>query len=162
MHKSSITKKILLGFICEIPSTYNHRRHLILFDDGTAAYANNSDCIHLCLYQDIERNLRSVELMLLRQDFEKLLFSKNVNQRKFQINNYVRVKKFDGKYHNARIIDIDCSIIKLKFYERRAQTEVWMHLDSLLIDDGIIAPIDVASPVILQNKRKYEELSPSK
>ncbi|CAF4258289.1 unnamed protein product [Rotaria sp. Silwood2] len=161
MYISSLTttKKISLGFICEVPSLNNHLRHLILFDDGTAKYTVENDLIYLCLCQDFERNSRSIESKLIRENFEKLLLNKYLNKQKFHIHNYVRVKKFDDKYHNARTIDVDCSIIKLKFYERQAQTEIWMHQHSLLIDDTIIAPIEIASPVILQNKRKYDEIS---
>jgi hypothetical protein len=162
MYISSLTNKFSLGYICEIPSIYNHLRHLILFDDGTAAYTMSNDRIHLCLCQDFEQNFRSIESKLIRENFEELLFNKNLNNKQYQIHNYVRVKKFDDKYHNAQIIDIDCSIIKLKFYERQAQTEIWMHQQSLLINDTIMSPIDIASPIILQNKRKYDEMSTSK
>jgi len=34
-----------------------------------------------------------------------------------------------------------------------------MHQHSLLINDTIMSPIDIASPVILQNKRKHDEIS---
>ncbi|CAF3483956.1 unnamed protein product [Rotaria sp. Silwood1] len=156
---AAATQKISLGFICEVPSLHNRLRHLILFDDGTAKYTGDDDLIYLCLCQDFERNSRLVESKLIRQNFEKLLSNKYLHKQKFHIHNYVRVKKFDDKYHNARIIDVDCSLIKLKFYERQAQTEIWMHQYSLLINDTIIAPIDIASPIILQNKRKYDEIS---
>jgi len=162
MYISSLTNKFSLGYICEIPSIYNHLRHLILFDDGTAAYTMSNDRIHLCLCQDFEQNFRSIESKLIRENFEELLFNKNLNNKRYQIHNYIRVKKFDDKYHNAQIIDIDCSIIKLKFYERQAQTEIWMHQQSLLINDTIMLPSDIASPIILQNKRKYDEMSTSK
>jgi hypothetical protein len=162
MYISSLTNKFSLGYICEIPSIYNHSRHLILFDDGTATYAKDNDRIHLCLCQDFEQNSRSIGSKLLRENFQELLFNKNLNSKQFQIHNYVRVKKFDDKYHNAQIIDIDCSIIKLKFYERQAQTEIWMHQQSSLIDNTIMSPIELASPIILQNKRKHDEISTSK
>jgi hypothetical protein len=161
MYISSLTEKISLGFICEIPSIYNHSRHLILFDDGTAAYTMTNDRIHLCLGQDFEQNSRLIESKLIRDSFEELLYKKNLNTKQFQIYNYVSVKKFDEKYHNAQIIDIDCSIIKLKFYQRQAQTEIWMHQQSSLINDKVMPPIDIASPVIVQNKRKHDEISTS-
>jgi hypothetical protein len=162
MYISSLTKKYALGFICEIPSIYNHSRHLILFDDGSAIYTMINDKIHLCLCQDYEQNSRLIESKLIRENFNELLFKQNYPKKHYQINNYVRVKKFDDKYHNAQIIDIDCSIIKLKFYERQAQTEIWMHQQSALITDTIMSSIDLASPVIVQNKRKYDEISTSK
>ncbi len=162
MYVSSLTKKYSLGFICEIPSIYNKFRHLILFDDGTAIYTMFNDEIYLCLCQDYQQNSRLIESKLIRENFSQLLFQENSFEKQFQINNYVCVKKFDDKYHNAKIIDIDCSIIKLKFYERQAQTEIWMHQQSSLIRDTIMSPIDLASPVILQNKRKYDEISTSK
>ncbi|CAF1263192.1 unnamed protein product [Rotaria magnacalcarata] len=161
MYKSSSTSKTFsLGFICETPSLYNYQRYLILFDDGTATYTTNNNTIHLCLCQDFERNLRSIESGTLEQNLDKLIYNKNSNKRKFQLQDEVRVKKFDDKYHNARMVDADCSIVKLKFYERQAQTEIWMHSDSLLIDDAAIASVDIASPVILQNKQKSEEIFP--
>jgi len=159
LYISSLTKKYSLGFICEIPSIYNHSRHLILFDDGSAGYTMENDRIHLCLCQDFEQTSRLIESKIIRENFEELLFKNNLNKKQLQIYNYVCVKKFDDKYHNAQIIDIDCSIIKLKFYERQAKTEIWMHQHSLLINDTIMSPIDIASPVILQNKRKHDEIS---
>jgi hypothetical protein len=121
-----------------------------------------NDQIYLCLCQDFEQNSRFIESKLIRENFNELLFKQNSSRKEYQIHNYVRVKKFDDKYHNAQIIDIDCSIIKLKFYERQAQTEIWMHQQSSLITDTIMSPIDLASPVILQNKRKYDEISMSR
>jgi hypothetical protein len=159
MHISSLTHKYALGFICEIPSIYNHSRHLILFDDGSAIYTMKNDQIYLCLCQNFEQNSRLIESKTIRENFEELLFNENQSKKQYQINHYVRVKKFDDKYHNAQIIDIDCSIIKLKFYERQAQTEIWMHQQSSLITDTFMSPIDLASPVILQNKRKYDQIS---
>ncbi|CAF3631709.1 unnamed protein product [Adineta steineri] len=159
MYISPLKKQFSLGFICENPSVYNNLRHLILFDDGSVAYTTMNDHIHVCLCQDFERNFRSIESKLVRKDFQELFFDKNLNKKQYQLHNYVRVKKFDDKYHNAQIIDIDCSIIKLKFYERQAQTEIWMHRQSSLIDDIFLSPIEIASPIILQNKRKHDEIS---
>ncbi len=162
MYMSSSKQTFILGFICEVPSLDNHLRHLILFDDGTAAYTMTNDRIHLCLCQDFERNSRSIESKLVRENLQELLFKRMFTKKQFQLHNYVRVKKFDDKYHNAQIIDIDCSIMKLKFYERQAQTEIWIHQQSLLIEDIIMSPIEVASPIILQNKRKRDEISMGK
>jgi len=121
-----------------------------------------NDRIHLCLCQDFEQNSRLIESKLIRENLEKLFYNKNLNKKQYQIHNYVRVKKFDDQYHNAQIIDIDCSIIKLKFYERQAQTEMWIHHESSLIDDTIMSPIELASPIISENKRKHDEISTSK
>jgi hypothetical protein len=165
MYITSLTKKYSLGFISELPSMYNHLRHLILFDDGTAAYTKIDDHVHLCLGQDFEQNRRSIESELIRQSFEELLVNndkRNRNIKRFQINNHVRVKKFDDKYHNAQITDIDCSLIKIKFYERQAQTEIWIHQQSILIEAAIMSPIEVASPIILPTKRKHDEISTGK
>lgn len=159
---SSIKKPFALGFVCEMPSIHNYLRHLILLDDGTVTYTINGDRLHICLCQDFEKNVCSIESKLMQENFQQILFNKNPNQRQYQINNYIRVKKFDDKYHNAQIIDIDCTLIKVKFYERQAKTETWIHRNSLFIDDTDIAPIDLASPVILDNKRKYDEVSPKK
>ena len=162
MYTSSSRKNFSLGFICESPSIYNHKRHLILFDDGTTSYTRDNDRIQLCLCQDFEQNCRTIESKLIRQNFKTLLFNKNFHAQKFQIHNYIRVRKFDDKYHNARIIDMDCSMIKIKFYERQAQTEIWIHQYSSFIDDTMMPPIELASPVILQNKRKFDEITTGK
>jgi hypothetical protein len=161
MYISSSSKKFSLGFICESPLIDNNFRHLILFDDGTAAYTMTNDRIHLCLCQDFELNFRAIESKTIRENFQELFFNENLNKKQFQMHNYVRVKKFDDHYHNAQIIHTDCSIIKLKFYERQAQTEIWMHRQSVFIDDIIMLPIDIASPVISQNKRKHDQISTS-
>jgi hypothetical protein len=161
MYTSSSRKTFSLGFIYEIPSIRNHFRHLILFDDGTAGYTMTNDRIHLCLCQDFEQNSRSIESKIIAENIQELFLNKNLNKKQFQIHNYIRVKKFDDKYHNAQIIDMDCSIIKVKFYERQAQTEIWMHQQSIFVDDSIMLPIDIASPVILQNKRKHDQISTS-
>ncbi|CAF1044890.1 unnamed protein product [Adineta ricciae] len=157
-------KKFSLGFIGESPSMVNNLRHLILFDDGTATYTTADDRIHLCLCQDFQRNSRSIELKFVQKDLEEILFHDNVNKKPYGLYHYVRVKKFDGNYHNAQITKIDCSIMKLKFYERQAQTEIWMHRRSILIDDVVMSPVEIASPMILQNKQEYDErdsVSPS-
>lgn len=158
---ASTMKKYSLGFICESPSMGNHLRHLILFDDGIATYSTSSDRIYLCLCQDFEQNSRLIESKVIRENFEQLFFHEHLPKKTFQLNNYVCVKKFDDKYHNAQVIDIDCSIMKLKFYERQAQTEIWMHQQSALISEIIMTPVDLASPVILQNKRKYDQMCSS-
>lgn len=162
MYMSSTSQKHSLGFICENPSIENHLRHLILFDDGSASYTIASDRIRLCLCQDFEQNSRLIESKLVREDFQQLIVYEHRTRKSFQLNSYVCVKKFDEKYHNAQIIDLDCSIMKLKFYERQAQTEIWMHQQSTLISETIMAPVDLASPVIPQNKRKYDQMSTSK
>lgn len=162
MHISSLTNKFSLGYICEMPSIYNHLRHLILFDDGTTTYTKTNDKIHLCLCQNFEQTSRSIITKSIRDNLEKLLFNKNLNKNQFPIHSYIAVKKFDDKYHNAQIIDIDCSIIKLKFYERQAQTEIWIHQQSSLINDTTMTLVEIASPTILQNKRKHNEISMGK
>ena len=160
MCASKSEKKFSLGFIAESPSMANNLRHLILFDDGTATYTTADDRIHLCLCQDFQRNSRSIELKFVQKDLEEILFHDNVNKKQYELYHYVRVKKFDGNYHNAQITEIDCSTIKLKFYERQAQTEVWMHRRSILIDDVVMSPVEIASPMILQNKQEYDERNP--
>ncbi|UJR36083.1 hypothetical protein I4U23_028819 [Adineta vaga] len=158
MYTSFMKTKFSLGFIDESPSIYNHSRHLILLDDGTAVYTTNNDRIHLCLCQDFERNSRSIESKSIRKDLEEILFHQKLNKKRYQLHDYVRVKKFDENYHHAQIIEIDCSIMKLKFYERQAQTEIWMHQQSILIDDIIMSPVELASPMILQPKQTSNEI----
>lgn len=134
MFRSSSKQKFLLGFIEETPSIDNHLRHLIVFDDGTAMYSSTEDQLHLCLCQDFEQNVRSIECQSQQENLQGTFFYQPVHERTFRLHQYVRVKKFDHQYHNAQIIAIDNSLVKVKFYQRQAQTEVWMHHRSPLID----------------------------
>lgn len=44
------------------------------------------------------------------------------------------MRKFGLQYHNARIIDKDCSLIKVCFFERKSQSEMWIHSNSSFVD----------------------------
>jgi len=69
----------------------------------------------------------------------------------------IRVQKFGTQYHNARIIDKDCSIIKLCFFERKSQTEMWIHSNSSIIEFSsqelsLSSKLRISSPVLSSSK----------
>ena len=152
MHRPSLKNSFYLGFIGETPSMPNQLRHLVLLEDGTGAYTETGDRLHLCLSQDFERTINAIESKCLRENLEHIFVSDSVPQTSFRLHQHVRVKKFDDKYHNAQIVDLDGSLIKVKFYQRQAQTEIWMHQQSLFID----------ATSQKEPKRKYEELESGK
>ena len=135
----------------------NHLRHLILFDDGTAIYTSVHDHIHLSLLQDFQQNCGAIESKCVRNNFEEFLILNRRNRNHLHVNTHVRVKKFDHNYHNARITAVDCSIVKLMFYERQAQTEIWMHQRSPLIEDTYLLPMDLVTPAIASRDTKQND-----
>lgn len=143
-----------IGFICELPSEFNHFRYLILFDDGTTSYTQETDEIYVCLSQNLQDHLRFIESKSIRDDWEQILVS--TKQISFTIDQHIRVKKFDDQYHNAQIVELDCSLIKIKFYERQAQTQIWLHQLSNLINEQCLVPIDIASPVIFPKRQRVD------
>jgi len=128
----------LLGFVAErpCPST-NDNRFLILYDDFTAAYHSTSESFHLCFCQDFRRHLLNIESKDLRTFYRKVFHQTDSSiQRKFSLHQIIRVRKFDSNFHNARILQIDHSIMKICFYERKSQKEIWIHNDASIIDSS--------------------------
>ena len=135
----------LLGFVYEIPCLEtNNNRYLVLYDNFTARYHSHSE-FHLCLCQDFRRHLLNIDYKVLRSHYQHAL--QNVTSptlSKYPLNTVIRVKKFDGQYHNARVIEIDCSIIKICFFERKAKSEIWIHSNSSIIEHA--PPISLSAP----------------
>lgn len=127
----------LLGFIHEIPCPIkNNNRYLILYDNFTAGYSSPSE-FHLCLCQDFRRHISNIEYKDLQTYYEHAF--QNLNSSKesnYAIDDIIRVKKFGPQYHNTRIVDIDCSIIKVCFFERKSKTEMWIHSIASIIDQS--------------------------
>ncbi|CAF1154657.1 unnamed protein product [Rotaria sordida] len=127
----------LLGFIFEKPcSIKNLNRYLIIYDNFTAKYHSQTD-FHLCLCQDFEKHLSNIDYIELRSYYKYAFRNLNkFHQSNFSIGTIIRVRRFDTQYHNARIIDKDCSLIKICFYERKSQTQIWIHSNSSMIDSS--------------------------
>ncbi|CAF1907927.1 unnamed protein product [Rotaria magnacalcarata] len=125
----------LLGFIIEKPcSIKNLNRYLIIYDNYTANYHSPMD-FHLCLCQNFEKHMLNFDYCELRSYYQHAFQNFNTSKRSnSSIGTIVRVRKFGSQYHNARIIDKDCSLIKICFFERKSQTEMWIHSNSSLID----------------------------
>jgi hypothetical protein len=133
LHRSSS----LLGFILEIPCPKtNHNRYLVSYDNFTAYYHSYSE-FHLCLCQDFRRHLLNIDYKDLRVHYQHAF--QNLDrflQPKYTLNSVIRVRKFGTQYHNVRVIDIDCSIIKISFFERKSKTEIWIHSNSSIIESS--------------------------
>ncbi|CAF5100992.1 unnamed protein product, partial [Rotaria sp. Silwood1] len=108
----------LLGFIYEIPCPIkNNNRYLVLFDNFTASYHLHSE-IHLCLCQDFRRHISNIDYKDLQLYYQHAFQNLNLSiQSNYTIDDIIRVRKFGAQYHNVRIIDIDCSLIKICFFE---------------------------------------------
>jgi hypothetical protein len=130
-HRSSS----LLGFIIEKPCEIkNDNRYLIIYDNYSAYYHLQTD-FHLCLCQDFDKHLTNVDHAELRTYYQHAFHQSNLSkQTNFLLGTIIRVKKFGTQYHNARIIDKDGSIIKICFFERKSQTEMWIHSNSSIIE----------------------------
>ncbi|CAF1173306.1 unnamed protein product [Rotaria sp. Silwood1] len=127
----------LLGFILEKPcSIKNLNRYLIIYDNYTAQYHLQTD-FHLCLCQDFHKHLSNIDYTDLRSYYKHAFKNSNrIQQSNFSIGTIMRVRKFGSQYHNSRIIDKDCSLIKICFYERKSQTQIWIHSKSSMIDSS--------------------------
>jgi len=155
----------LLGFIFERPSlTLNQNRYLILYDNFTAAYQAHSQ-LHLCLCQDFRRHLLNIDYQELRAHYQHA-FDNQSKTVTYERGRTLRVKKFGHQYHNVRIIDIDCSLIKISFFERKSQPEIWIHSNSSIIEPTAQIPISPPStpvedlttlcPILRKRKEKHE------
>ncbi|CAF3641045.1 unnamed protein product [Adineta steineri] len=141
----------LLGFILETPcARKNNNRYLVLYDNFTAYYHTHSE-LHLCLCQDYRRHLSNIDYKELQLHYQNAF--ENINKSTssiYKLNSIIRVRKFGSQYHNARIIDIDCSLIKICFFERKSNPEIWIHAKSSIIDQ---------SQPVLQQEQEQEQPS---
>lgn len=130
-HRSSL----LRGFIFEQPCPMkNFNRYLILYDNYTAYYHLQID-FHLCLCQDFQRHLANIDYSELRSYYKHMFQNfHRLKQSNWTIGTIIRVRKFGAQYHQARIIDKDCSIIKICFFERKSQPEMWIYSSSSMIE----------------------------
>ena len=148
----------LLGFVFERPSIANHSRYLILFDDYTAAYDHQTD-FHLCLCQNFPKHLSNIDYSQLRTYYQYVFEqSSRSNSTNWPIGTIVRVRKFGTQYHNARIIDRDCSIMKICFFERKSQAEMWIHSNSSMIDPTVHVPLAQTFPLSSSTLNSIEDL----
>ncbi len=143
----------LFGFVLEKPcSIKNLNRYLIIYDNYTANYHLQTD-FHLCLCQNFEKHMSNIDYTELRAHYrDAFRNSKKSKQYNLSIGTIIRVRKFDTQYHNARIIDKDCSIIKICFFERKSQTEMWIHSNSSIIELSLSSKLRISSPVLSSSK----------
>lgn len=125
----------LLGFVYEKPCPIkNGNRYLILYDNYSASY-QNATTFHLCLCQDFNKHLLNFDYNALQTYYrDAFRHCHRTTQSHYRIGMIIRVRKFDGQYHNARIIEKDYSLIKICFYERKSQSEMWIYCHSSIIE----------------------------
>ncbi len=149
----------LLGFVYETPcSKTNKDRYLVLYDNFTACYHSHSE-FHLCLCQDFRRHLLNIDYKDLRLHYQHAFQNLNSStQSKYPLNSIIRVKKYGAQYHNVRVVDIDCSIIKICFFERKSKTEIWIHSNSSIIEQ---LPSSIPSPASSEPQSPAKETTES-
>ncbi|CAF1044909.1 unnamed protein product [Adineta ricciae] len=125
----------LHGFVYEKPCPIkNGNRYLILYDNYSASY-QSATTFHLCLCQDFNKHLLNFDYNALQTYYrDAFRHCHQKTQPHFSIGMIIRVRKFDGRYHNARIIEKDYSLIKICFYERKSQSEMWIYCHSSIIE----------------------------
>lgn len=131
----------------------NLNRYLVIYDNYTAYYHSEID-FHLCLCQDFHRHLLNMDSFELQSHYQHTFRNPSLSRKpNWTIGTIIRVRKFGTQYHNARVIAKDCSIIKICFFERKSQTEMWIHSNSPIIDlsQDILAPkqIDSSKDIII-------------
>jgi hypothetical protein len=156
-HRSSS----LPGFILETPcSLKNFNRYLIIYDDFAAYYHLQTD-FHLCLCQDFQRHMSNIDYTDLRSHYQHAFHGPNTSNKSktFTLGTIIRVRKFGSQFHNARIIDKDCSIIKICFFERKSQAEMWIHSNSSIIDQSQELPLPIKLRMSSQSSSSSSSIS---
>jgi hypothetical protein len=149
--------KSLLGFIAQRPCfETNDNRYLVLYDDFSASYPTDA-CLHLCLCQDFHRHLLNFEYQPLRSYYTDLLdghpSTKSSNH--YRIGDVIRVKKFGGQFHNARILERDQQLLYICFYQRQSPKRMWIYMNSSIIEQETPSVLSMAlSDERLVTKRK--------
>ncbi|CAF4165535.1 unnamed protein product, partial [Rotaria magnacalcarata] len=83
------------------------------------------------------RHLLNIDYKELRAHYQDAFQNSNqIKQSNYTIGDIIRVRKFGNQYHNVRIVDIDCSIIKICFFERKSKKEIWIHTNSSIIEQS--------------------------
>lgn len=145
-----------LGFILEQPcSIKNQNRYLVLYDNHTAAYHSQID-FHLCLCQEFAKHLLSIDYIDLRFYYQQIF--DNLNRfapPNWSLGQIIRVKKFGSQYHNARIVDKDHSLIKICFFERKSQAEMWIYSNSSIIQSYADIPITETDLRCLRKRKTH-------
>lgn len=153
-----------LGFILETPcSIVNNNRYLVLYDNFTSFYHSPTE-FQLCLCQDFARHMSTLDNSDLRDYYHQAFESARTmsNEVSLSRGQIIRVRKFGRQYHNARIIDEDCSLIEICFYERKSQLKLWIYRYSSMIDFSSLSssssseslPIDDYCRRVRTRKRK--------
>lgn len=132
----------LLGFILETPcSRTNCDRYLVLYDNFTALYHGSVD-FHRCVCQDFSRHLSNLDYTELRSFYQHAFEHCNGLKASHLVpGSVISVRKFGTQSHFVRIIDEDCSLIKICFFERKSQAEIWIHRQSPMIETRSTFPL---------------------
>ncbi len=120
-------KKFVPGVIGEKLTVYNKQRYLVFGDDGSVQYMNPDNVRPVVeqsqnVWEDVHINLQQFIFDYLKTQTQKQRALLNV--RKGQ---RVATER-QGRWRNAIVVDIDCSIIKLHFAEDN--TYEWLYRGS--------------------------------
>ena len=132
----------LLGFIFETPcSERNRDRYLIAYDNFSAGYHFSTD-FHLCLCQDFSQHMTNLDSDDIQVHYQHAFRRIHQNvENHFSIGQTIPVRKYGVQYHNARVVDQDCALIKVCFFERKSQPEMWIHCQSSIIQSSFLSSL---------------------
>ncbi|XP_050520332.1 histone-lysine N-methyltransferase eggless-like [Daktulosphaira vitifoliae] len=143
-----MTNNFYAGIVAEPPSHLNGYRYMIFFDDGYAQYAYHKNIRLVCrqsedVSNDVHENIK---------EFIKIYLDKYPNRAMVKFNKKQRVRtELDNKWWLAKVIDLDASLVKLKFLDLNYKHEEWMYRGS-----NRLAPIHSQ---IGRNKHRYKALA---
>jgi hypothetical protein len=100
-----------VGTVCELPNPRNQNRYLIFFDDGYAQYVKKKDAYPVADRFKVPENLNKSHLDFLRKYFENYPEKAMVRLNR----DHVLKVFFNGKWIPARVVELDCSLVRLVF-----------------------------------------------
>jgi len=102
------------GTVCEVPNARNHNRYLVFFDDGFAQYIDKHEAYSVFdAFTVPAENMSADQLKFLAYYFEHYPEKAMV---KLEMN-HVLSACFSNRWRVCRVVDLDCSLVRLHFTE---------------------------------------------
>ncbi|XP_050438325.1 histone-lysine N-methyltransferase eggless-like [Adelges cooleyi] len=123
----SMTDNFYAGIVAEPPKTLNNFRYMIFFDDGYTQYVYHKDIRLVCrqsanVNEDVHENSKDFVKSYLDMYPERAMVKFNKKQ-------LVRAE-YDKKWYLTKVIDIDASLVQLKFLDFHYKHSEWMYRGS--------------------------------
>ena len=99
------------GTVCEVPNPRNLNRYLIFFDDGYAQYIKKQEAFPIVDNFTMPKDLNEDHLKFVGRYFENYPQKAVVKL----IKDHVLKVFYNGRWQTARVTELDCSLVKLKF-----------------------------------------------